>query len=300
MTLNPIQVLDHRQANTTQQLLPEPAIFSSSGWRDIHLELYQQPTFSTAEHQHTLHAIAYGLPNASGHCAPGVRYLDGKRTVEQRQAGDIAVIPAGVSHRCSWDGAAQFMVLAIEPNLFKQVGQDWVNPDQIELIPRFMTGPDPFIHSIFSTLRTEVASAGMGTQLLVDGLKTALIVHLLRHYCATQPKLSSYSGGLSEPKLSQVKAYINEYMDRDLTLVELGAIAQLSPYHFARLFKQSTGTTPHQYVLQCRIQRAQHLLRHSSLSLAEIAISVGFCDQSHLTRCFKRLVGVTPTKFSSD
>ncbi len=133
----------------------------------------------------------------------------------------------------------------------------------------------------------------MGTQLLVDSLKTALTIHLLRHYCATQPKLSSYVRGLSYTKLSQVKAYIDEYMDRNLTLVELGAIAQLSPYHFARLFQQSTGTTPHQYVLQCRIKRAQHLLRHSSLNLAEIAIRVGFCDQSHLTRCFKRFVGVT-------
>ncbi|MGC1310159.1 MAG: hypothetical protein WA885_23265 [Phormidesmis sp.] len=100
MTLNPVQVLDHRQANTTQQLLPEPAIFSSSGWRDIHLEIYQQPTFATAEHEHTLHAIAYGLPDSFGHCAPGIRYLNGKRTAEQRRAGDIAIIPTGVSHRC--------------------------------------------------------------------------------------------------------------------------------------------------------------------------------------------------------
>ncbi|MGC1310158.1 MAG: AraC family transcriptional regulator [Phormidesmis sp.] len=101
----------------------------------------------------------------------------------------------------------------------------------------------------------------------------------------------------TDTRLSQVKAYIDAYIARDLTVVKLAAIAQLSPYHFARLFKQSTGTTPHQYILHCRIDRAQHLLRHSALTLAEIAIAVGFCDQSHLTRRFKRIVGLTPTQF---
>lgn len=85
----PIQVLDHRQANATQQLLPNPAVFSSSGWDDLHLELYQQPKFATAEHRHTLHAIALGLPDASGRCAAGDRWLDGKRCLEQRQAEAI-------------------------------------------------------------------------------------------------------------------------------------------------------------------------------------------------------------------
>ncbi|MBD2259367.1 hypothetical protein [Pseudanabaena sp. FACHB-2040] len=175
-------------------LLPKPAVFSSTGWRNIHLELYQQPKFSTAEHQHCLHAIAIGLPDSSGLCATGDRWLDSKRGLERRQAGDLAIIAAGVSHRCSWNSAAQFMVLALEPELLKQVGQDWVNPDRIELIPRSMTAQDPLIQTIISTLKAEVETGGLGGQLLVDSLTTALVIHLLRHYCATRPKLSNYVG----------------------------------------------------------------------------------------------------------
>jgi AraC family transcriptional regulator len=63
------------------------------------------------------------------------------------------------------------------------------------------------------------------------------------------------------------------------------------------LFKQSMGITLHQYILKCRVEKAKYLLQHSQLSVADIAIRVGFCDQSHLTRLFKRIVGVPPKQF---
>jgi AraC family transcriptional regulator len=134
----------------------------------------------------------------------------------------------------------------------------------------------------------------IGSSLLIDSLKTTLAIHLLRQYCATRPKLSSDCDGLSRLTLERVKEYIQEHLHQDLKLVELSAIAQLSPYHFLRLFKQQMKITPHQYILQCRIDRAKHLLQHSNLSIAEISVRTGFCDQSHLTRSFKRIVGVTP------
>ena len=71
----------------------------------------------------------------------------------------------------------------------------------------------------------------------------------------------------------------------------------MSPTYFSRLFKETTGITPHQYVIRCRIDRAKNLLQQGKLSIAEIAKEVGFVDQSHLHRHFKRLVGVTPKKY---
>jgi AraC family transcriptional regulator len=91
-----------------------------------------------------------------------------------------------------------------------------------------------------------------------------------------------------------VKEYINGHLHQDLKLDELAAIAQLSPYHFLRLFKQSMGITPHQYILQRRLNQAKHLLQQSELSIVEIAARTGFSDQSHLTRSFKRMMGMTP------
>lgn len=289
-------VLDHRQTNPVERLLPRPAVLSSAGWDGLHLELYQQPKFSTAEHEHTLHAIAIGLPHASANPA-GDRWLDGQRRREDRPKGGLAIIPAGVAHRCSWDDEAQFMVLALEPTLLQRIGQDWVNPDRIQLLPQFMDTADDFIYSLFMALKAEAAVGGLGSPLLVDSLKTSLTIHLLRYYCATQPRLSSISSRLSPTKHNQVKQYIDANLHQNLKLVELAAIAQISPAYFARLFKQREGITPHQYILQRRVERAQTLLRHSDLGLSDIAVSVGFCDQSHLTRWFKRFVGVAPSYF---
>jgi AraC family transcriptional regulator len=289
-----VKLLDYCQENASDQIVPKPAVLKSMGWNGLHLELHQQPTFATGEHHHTMHVLACGIVDSSKRNAPGMRSLDGKQVRERRGAGDIAIIPAGVTHACSWNTPAQFMVLAIEPTLLKQVGQDWVNPDQIELLPRFMSESDPFIQGILSTLRGEAEAGGMGSYLLVDSLKTALAVHLLRSYCATRPHLSSYSKGLSQVTLTLVKEYINNRLHQALNLDEIAAIARISPYYFLRLFKQSMGITPHQYILQCRLNQAKHLLQHSDLSITEIAIRTGFCDQSHLTRYFKRIIGVTP------
>jgi AraC family transcriptional regulator len=288
-------VLDYRNAKAADPWLPRPAVLSSPGWRDLHLEIFQQPKFEIAEHQHTMHVIAYApaAPTAS----TGERWLAGKMRPEVHRPGGIAIVPAAVAHRCNWNTAVEFMILALEPSLLRQIGQDVVDGDRIELIPRFMTQTDPLIQGIFLTLEAELGSSQIGSDLLVDSLKTTLAIHLLRHYCTTQPRLSHSSNGLSELKLHQIREYINEHLNQDLRLVELSAIAQLSPYYFLRLFKQRTGITPHQYILQQRLERAKDLLQHRQLSLVAIAMRTGFADQSHLTKCFKRRFGMTPKQF---
>ena len=291
--------LDFSKAQATDLLLPNPAVLASCGWDKLHFELHHQPSFDTPEHRSPWHVVAQGLASSdrerpSSEPSPGERWLDGKLNSERRHQGDIAIVPAEVAQRCNWQTAAEFAILAVDPALLKQVGQDWVDPDRIELIPRFMSQQDPLLQGIFSAVRDELQTGKIGGNLLIDSLRTTLAIHLLRNYCTLQPKFSSYADGLSPLVLRQVTDYIREHLDRDLRLIELAAIAQISPYHFLRLFKQSMGVTPHQYILQQRIERAKFLLRHSELSLAEVAIGVGFCDQSHLTRCFKRIVGVTP------
>jgi AraC family transcriptional regulator len=294
----PPKTLDYRQANASDPFVPNPAVLASSGWDSLHVELHQQPKFEVAEHQHTMHVIACGLPNTpEDRFAIGERWLAGKCETERRQLGDIAIIPAGIAHRCNWNTTAQFGILAIEPILLQQIGQDWINPDKIELRPQFMSKRDDLIQSIFSTLSAELATGGIGSNLLVDSLKTTLAIHLLRNYCTTLPRLSSYADGLSDANLKLVTDYINAHLDLDLKLTELSSIVQISPYHFLRLFKKSVGMTPHQYILQQRIDRAKYLLKSSSLDISDIALRVGFCDASHLTRCFKNSLDMTPSQW---
>jgi AraC family transcriptional regulator len=94
-----------------------------------------------------------------------------------------------------------------------------------------------------------------------------------------------------------VTDFILAYLDRDLSLSALSQEVGFSPYHFARLFRRTTGESPHQFVLRQRIDQAQRLLREGELPLASIALACGFANQGHLTLAFKRLLGVTPAAY---
>ena len=104
-------------------------------------------------------------------------------------------------------------------------------------------------------------------------------------------------GGLPPRRLQRVFAHIRENIARDLTVSELAQTVGMSQYYFSKLFKMSTGTTPHQYVMRQRVERAQEQLRESRTALAEVATLVGFETQSHFTSVFRRLVGATPKHY---
>jgi AraC family transcriptional regulator len=123
-------------------------------------------------------------------------------------------------------------------------------------------------------------------------------VHLIRHTTGAQRLPVSADGVLSRGKLRTVVEYIMENLEGSPTLGQMAAVVNLSPYHFARQFKAATGLPPYQYVIARRIERAQHLLqRDGELGLAEVALRVGFSDQSKFSFHFKRMVGITPGQF---
>ena len=98
-------------------------------------------------------------------------------------------------------------------------------------------------------------------------------------------------------RLKRVTEYIQDNLDKGLTLEELAAVVYMSPYHFARLFKGSTGVPPHRFVVRQRIARARACLERRELSIAQISRLVGFRTPSHFTTVFRRLAGVTPRRY---
>jgi transcriptional regulator GlxA family with amidase domain len=94
-----------------------------------------------------------------------------------------------------------------------------------------------------------------------------------------------------------VQEYIEAHLEENIALEALAAAAGLSMFHFARAFKQSEGVTPHSYLVQRRIERAQELLTVTDCSLSDIALATGFSDQSHLARHFRERVGMPPSAF---
>jgi AraC family transcriptional regulator len=111
--------------------------------------------------------------------------------------------------------------------------------------------------------------------------------------------LATNSNGhaLSGSRLRRVADYIQQNLDKDLSLAELAAVVYMSPYHFARLFKDSTGVPPHRFVVRQRIARARGVLVTPELSIAQVSRMVGFRTPSHFTTVFRRVLGVTPRAY---
>jgi AraC family transcriptional regulator len=144
----------------------------------------------------------------------------------------------------------------------------------------------------------ELRAGGVAGPLLAESLANILAVHLIRHITGPLRLPVSADGVLPRRKLQAVIEYIMENLEGSPTLEQMAAVVHLSPYHFARQFKAATGLPPHQYVIARRVERAQHLLQgNHELSLAEVALRVGFSHQSHFSFHFKRIVGVTPRQF---
>jgi AraC family transcriptional regulator len=129
------------------------------------------------------------------------------------------------------------------------------------------------------TLKAELESGGLGSWLYAEAIANVLAVHLLQHYSTQKTVIKNYTGGLPKHKLHQVIDYINAHLDQPLGLAELAQVVGMSPGYFSRLFKQSTGFAPHQYLIQCRVNRAGDLLS-KGVAIARSCIQSRLCQSS--------------------
>jgi len=104
-------------------------------------------------------------------------------------------------------------------------------------------------------------------------------------------------GGLPPRALRRVREYVQAHLEEKISLQTLATMVGLSNSYFCRAFKQSTGLTPHQFLLRCRVRRVQELIATTELPLIRIALAAGFADQGHCSRRFHQLVGVTPSRY---
>lgn len=223
-----------------------------------------------------------------------VQRRDGKTRQSIRQAGDISIVPVGTESYWSMAFETRVLNLDFSTEFVRKVALECnLDPDQTELINHFDVR-DAFLEQIGGLLKIELETGGLGGRLMAESFGTALVVHLLRHYSICNYHIPAYFGGLSSTDKKQVIDYIHAHLEQDLSLATLAGIVNLSQFHFTRLFKQSTGFAPHQYVIRARVEAAKQLLATGRLSVGEVASRTGFTHQSHLASHMKRLLGITP------
>ncbi len=135
-------------------------------------------------------------------------------------------------------------------------------------------------------------------KLRADALTPLIVAAILRNLQAADPNAAKHN--IAPHKMRLITSYIDAHSDQQIRIDTLAALADISKFHFARMFKQETGLSPYQYVLRHRIRKLRGLLMDSRKSLAELAFEVGFSSQSHMSETFRKVVGISPGKYRKE
>src|SRR6266446_3462152 len=265
----------------------------SLGWYPLNIERRElEPGDSNLPGGAKEHLICVSL--SDGHC---VRESGGEVAKNDLAAGLVSVLPSETPVRWSWDTRLSFAVMALEPEYLGKVARETFDLDPAGVRLRTVEGQrDPLITGIAGNLMREAMNGDAGSRLFAESLAGVLAVHLLRNYSERSQPIETDRISTQPRAVTQAVDFIHDNYAGDLSLSDIAAAAHLSPFHLSRIFKKATGVTPHQYLLRVRVNSARSLLTAGAgdRSLAEVAAAVGFADQSHLTRHFKRMLGVTP------
>lgn len=241
-------------------------------------------------------ADAITLPLGPIHVA---RALDSDRVrSEIVRPGTLSFHPAGTSvFARTEDHVNAFISLRLEPTLRRSLERDRRSSESIRSV---RSRRSPGAAFLVKSFRQFFERDHAGGSLVAESLSILALAEALAFQEQVAETRPDRGRALCRPSLERIVEKIDASLDDNIGLVELADIAGLSVFQFARAFKARTGQTPHQYVIERRIARAQDLLQRSEDTIADIAYAVGFSSQAHLTDVFKKRVGVTPGRYRSD
>ncbi len=213
---------------------------------------------------------------------------------EQRKynTGDFSIVPYGQENIVRWFEPIKFIVVQIEPGFI----QRFLQMKDFSLA-EYRGISDRIVYDFAMGMKQEMEQGQPAAEMYMQSLAISLSVHLGTQYQASGKPIYAPKGKLSSLQLKQLLEYCNVFLREDFGVDDLAALVHLSPFHFTRLFKNTVGVAPHQFILRMKIERAKQLMKKGESTLSQVAYELGFADQAHLSNAFRKIVGISPRQY---
>ncbi len=235
------------------------------------------------------------IPTDTAKLSATYRIGQGRERIAVLRAPLVSILPPALPHSLSDRPGSNTLLLSIAAPFFDRVARA-VGVDPAVLVEPHATA-DPLIREMGNAAERDVRVQRPPDAHYLESLAMVLAAHVARNYVIAKTTNTASCGGLSPHKLRCVRNHICDHLGETIRVGQLAEAVHLSPFHFARMFKQSTGQSPHLYVLMQRIERAKELLAETDTALVDVAAHVGFRTQGHFTGVFHRYAGFTPGAF---
>ena len=159
---------------------------------------------------------------------------------------------------------------------------------------------DARVGALAAAVNAERVAGFPNGRLFLDSVEQALAVALVKGYAVQRRSVKTHRGGLGSARLRRIKEFVDARIEDELTLCEMAQAVELSTAHFSRMFRKSTGETPHQFFLRQRVERAKEMLRSADGRVLDVAVACGFKSQQHFAQVFRRVCGVCPTEYRQE
>lgn len=207
--------------------------------------------------------------------------------------GDLGLCPR---HEETWMRTKDLRVLRLSISDHALTAACDGSNGEVELRPQ-LKFLDARLGALVAVAHAEMALGFSSGPLFLDSIEQALAVALIDRYAVRHRSVRKYRGGLGPARLRRIAELVDAKADGELTLEEMAQSVELSAAHFARVFRRSTGESPHQFVLRHRINRAKAMLRAATARVLDVAVACGFKSQQHFARAFRRMCGASPTEY---
>jgi AraC family transcriptional regulator len=258
-------------------------------WRGILLERHLIKPGEIPEHEHPdlcLHLQLTGQHDFEW-------WENGRNAIEHTGPGSLIVIPTGTRDRLRWQGPSERLIMSVDNSALEHLASELGAKDPPEIIGAWSL-KDSSLQLLITEMGREAQEGwplgALYADLLAMGLKSSLLKHHSNHPVSSAP----HKGSLSRLRVKRAMEYMNANIEEDIELEKVAAELDMSGSHFAHEFRNATGRTPYQYLLDQRMSKATSLLKTTKLPVQYVSGLTGFRSPVNFVRTFRQRIGQTP------